>query len=170
MKEVGDSAPPFSLPGTVGEHKFDRYNLSANTESGAAILVFYPFDFSPVCTTELCGFRDAEWLSLTQDIDVLGISRDGCYAHARFIKEYSLEFPLLSDVEGEATEAYGVQYDEWELHPKIPKRAVFIVDDEQTIQYRWVAEDAYENPTLEEIGRQAAMLPQVDLDPDTFDG
>lgn len=169
MNGAGHSAPTFSLPGTDGDQEFERYELSEYTDSGAAILVFYPFDFSPVCTTELCRFRDAEWLTVSDDVDVLGISRDGCYSHARFIDAYSLPFPLLSDVEGAVTRAYDVEYDEWELHSGVPKRAVFLVDDEGSIQYRWVTDDAYENPDLMELGREVASLPRVDLEPESIE-
>lgn len=163
-----EEAPDFTLPGTRGDLEFERFELSKYTEEGATILVFYPFDFSPVCTTELCNFRDAEWLTLTPDVDVFGISRDGCYAHARFIDEYNLNYPLLSDVEGTVTEAYGVGYEEWELHPGVPKRSVFIIDSSDMIRYSWITEDAYENPSVERLAMEVAKLPDVDLDPENL--
>lgn len=166
--EEGQAAPDFTLPGTDGDHEFEQYELADYTDAGAVVLVFYPFDFSPVCTTELCDFRDAEWLSMTADVDVFGISRDACYAHAQFIQEYNLTYPLLSDVDGTATEAYQVKYDEWEMHPGIPKRAVYIIDETETIQYTWVTEDAYESPAIKDIARELAPLSTTELDPETF--
>ncbi|QZX99248.1 redoxin domain-containing protein [Halobaculum rubrum] len=52
--------------------------------------MWYPFDFSPVCPDVLRRFRDAEWLSVTDVVGALGISRDPCSAHKRFIQEYEI--------------------------------------------------------------------------------
>lgn len=152
-----DTAPEFVLPGTEGDG-FGRYRLSEYTGAGAVVLAFYPFDFSPVCTDVLCGFRDAEWLSMHPAVDVFGISTDACYAHERFIDEYGLTFPLLSDTTGEVTERYGVDYDEWELHSGVPRRTVVVVDAERTVRHVWTTADAYESPDIEELNREVTDL------------
>jgi peroxiredoxin len=160
--DKGDKAPlSFSIPGTTGSQDFEKYTISEYIESGPLVLAFYPFDFSPVCVSELCKFRDAEWLTVTENLDLFGISRDACYSHSRFIEEYDLPFPLLSDIEGNLTEAFGVKYKEWELHEGVPKRAVFIIDSEGVIQYKWSSDDAYDNPDVEELARQIAALPST---------
>ncbi|WP_435063292.1 redoxin domain-containing protein, partial [Halobaculum sp. EA56] len=71
MTETGEPVGNFALPGTEGDG-IRRYRLSDYTDTGAVVLAFYPFDFSPVCTDVLCRFRDAEFLSLTEDVDVFG--------------------------------------------------------------------------------------------------
>lgn len=157
MIAEGETAPTFTVPGTAGE-EIEKHALSDYTQNGAAILVFYPFDFSPICTEELCLFRDAEWLTFTEDVDVLGISLDSCYAHKRFIQEHNLTFPLLSDTKGHVTEQYGVAYDEWEHHAGVPKRALVTIDDSLTVRYTWVTENAYQNPNLEELHQAVAAL------------
>ena len=157
MISDSETAPGFTLPGTDGD-TIEKYSLANHIDQGAAVLVFYPFDFSPVCTDELCMFRDAEWLTFTENIDVLAISLDSCYAHKRFVNEYDLPFPLLSDTTGTVTEQYGLAYDEWEHHAGVPKRALITVDDTQTVQYTWVTEDAYENPSLEELHQTVTSL------------
>lgn len=166
MLTEGTTAPTFTLPGTDGGTEFEKYRLSDLVADGPAILVFYPFDFSPVCTMELCGFRDAEWLTMDESVDVIGISRDACYAHAEFIEANSLTFPLVSDVEGTVTESYEVKYDEWEGHPGVPKRAVFIVDTDRTIEYAWETDDAYENPDIDVLFDKITALESVSLDLD----
>lgn len=163
MLSRGDDAPEFTLPGVDSPTaEFERYRLDSATETGAVVLVFYPFDFSPVCTSELCQFRDAEWLTMTPEIDVWGISRDACYAHRRFMAQNNLGFPLLSDVQGDAIRDYGVAYDEWELHPRVPRRTIFVVDSDRTIQYAWEADTAYENPVLDDLHDAIRSL-DVDL-------
>jgi len=96
---------------------------------------------------------------VTENLDLFGVSRDACYSHSQFIEEYKLPFPLLSDVEGEVTEAFGVKYEEWELHKGVPKRSVFVVDSEGVGRYKWSSEDAYENPDIEELAHEIAKLP-----------
>lgn len=150
MISEGRTAPDFTIPGTDGS-EMEKYRLHNHTETGAVVLVFYPFDFSPICAEELCMFRDAEWLVFTEGVDVFGISLDSCYAHEQFIQHHDLNFPLLSDTVGRVTENYGLAYDEWEDHEGVPKRALVTVDDSQTITYTWMTEDAYENPSLDDL-------------------
>lgn len=147
---MGDRIADFELPGTDGS-EITTYRLSEHTDDGVVVLVFYPFDFSPVCTDVLCTFRDAEWLTLTAGVDVFGISRDSCYAHKRFAQEYEIPFPLLSDTEGAVVEQLGLTYDEWENHKGVPKRALVTIDNEQTVRYKWQTDDAYDAPSLDEL-------------------
>lgn len=157
MISTGTTAPDFEIPGTEGS-EIQPYRLSDYTERGAVVLVFYPFDFSPVCTEEFCEFRDAEWLTVTENVDVFGISRDSCYAHQRFIQENDLPFPLLSDTEGSVIADYGVRYEEWEHHRGVPKRALVTIDDSQTVRYAWKTEGAYEAPSLSELHQTVTAL------------
>lgn len=158
-------APGFTLPGTDGD-VIETYDLSTFTTAGATILIFYPFDFSPICTKELCEFRDAEWLTFTPDVDVLGISTDSAYAHQRFSQENDLNFPLLSDTSGTVIDEYGVRYDEWEGHREVSKRALMILDDDQRIRYRWETEDANDNPPLAAVYDEVISLSSVTMQHD----
>lgn len=157
MISIGETAPTFEIPGTDG-NQIEPYRLSDYTEDGAVVLVFYPFDFSPVCTEELCTLRDAEWLTVTENVDIFGISRDSCYAHKRFIQENTLPFPLLSDIQGVVISDYGVVYDELEHHREVPKRALITIDDTQTVRYTWTTESAYDAPTPDELHQTVTTL------------
>ena len=137
MINQGASAPSFTLPG-LRDGEQTEYSLDETTAN--------PFDFSPVCTNELCAIRDAEWFQLTPALDVWAISGDSVYAHRAFAEEYGLNFPLLSDSSGRVAESYDVCYDEWENHERVPQRAVFLIDSERTIRYAWATEDALEKP------------------------
>jgi peroxiredoxin len=146
MVAEGDSAPTFTLPG-IADDTFDTFSLGDATDQGRAVLLlFYPFDFSPVCTNELCAIRDAEWFQFTPQLDVWAASGDSAYAHRAFAEEYSLNFPLLSDSHGSVASAYDVCYDEWENHESIPKRAVFLIDSTRTVRYAWSTDDALKKP------------------------
>lgn len=145
-----EAAPGFTIPGTEGE-SIDTYSLTDSLTDGPTILVFYPFDFSPVCGDQLCTFRDAEFLTFTEGVDVWGISPDCAYSHQRFIEEYDLQFPLLTDRLGEVAAQYDILLDEFEHHKNIPKRAVISVDSSRTIRYRWIADTQYESPDIEDV-------------------
>lgn len=146
MVHEGDTAPDFTLPGFTNE-TIQTFSLDEPTNQGQAVLLlFFPFDFSPVCTNELCAIRDAEWFELTPELDVWAISGDSAYAHQAFAAEYDLTFPLLSDSQGTVAEAYDVCYDEWGGHEQVPKRAVFLIDTDKTIRYMWQTDDAFEKP------------------------
>lgn len=149
-KEVGKQVPEFELPG-AGEDGIGTFSLSEYTEEGALILSFYPFDFSPICTSQLCSFRDAEWLAITENVDVVGICVDSAYSHQRFRDEYDISFPLLTDRLASVANQFGVRYDEWENHPAVCRRAVFVIDDTQSVRYRWHTFDAHEQPTMDEL-------------------
>lgn len=146
MLSEGTRAPDFALRG-LSPHAVSTYRLSREVDRGRAVVVaFYPFDFSPVCTSELCALRDAEWFDFLDDVSVWGISADSVYAHRAFAERYSLELPLLSDSNGAVADEFGVRYDEWEGHAHVPKRAVFVVDSDRTVRYAWSSDEAYVEP------------------------
>lgn len=150
MLQEGETAPDFTLPGTAGED-IEPYRLYGYTDSGAVVLVFYPFDFCPICTEEACEFRDAEWLSVTPGVDVFGISSDSAFTHQRFVAEFNLMFPLLSDHRMTVCDLYDVMYTDYFGHENVPKHSVFVIDDSEQIRYTWTAVDTLENPDLEEL-------------------
>lgn len=90
--EVGQQAPNFSLLNT------ERQPVTLESLRGKpVILAFFPLAFSPVCTEELCTFRDA--LSELNDANaqVIGISVDSPFSLRAFAEAQNLTYPLLSD-------------------------------------------------------------------------
>ena len=63
------------------------------------MIYFYPKDQTPGCIKEACNFRDRWEIFETNQIKVLGISKDGAPSHVKFIKKYDLQFQLLTDSE-----------------------------------------------------------------------
>lgn len=150
MITSGESVPDFTLPGTEGT-EIQQYSLTKFTEDGATLILFYPFDFSPVCADQLCTFRDAEWLTFSDGLDVLGVSVDSAHSHQRFIQHYDLQFPLLTDRLGEVADEFGLLMDDFENHPNVPRRSIIAVDDDQTVRYVWVADSQYQSPEIDVI-------------------
>ena len=68
-----------------------------------------------------------------------------------FAEHLGIDFPLLSDWEGKATESYGVRYASWKGHRGVAKRSLFVIDQAGTVTYRWVTDDALVLPPMEEL-------------------
>lgn len=148
MLQVGQTAPAFELPGVTGG-RIDAHTLGEYADAGwAVVLVFYPFDFHPSCTTQLCLLRDAEGLSLVENTVVLGVSTDSVYSHRAFAEQHRIDFPLLSDSDARVAEAYGVLVQEIEGHRAVPRSALFVVDPDRTVQYAWQSESPDDTPDL----------------------
>lgn len=154
MIDEGDHVPDFELPGTAGDG-ITTYRLSEFTADGPALLSFYSFDFSPTCEDQLCGLRDTEWFALTDGMSVTAVSGDGPFSHRRFAAELDIDFPLLADTDGGLADRFGVLIDEFEGCRNVPRRSAFIIDDAQTVQFAWRADDCAAEPDLEAI-REAA--------------
>jgi peroxiredoxin Q/BCP len=101
--DVGDAAPDFELPGTEGK----TYRLG-DYRGRKLVLAFYPGDFTAVCTKQFCSYRDEGERLDGLGAEVLGISPQSVESHERFVKEKSLNVPLLADEDKEVARAYGV--------------------------------------------------------------
>jgi peroxiredoxin Q/BCP len=122
--KAGDKAPDFTLQDAFGK----SYKLSSYKGKTPVIVYFYPKASTPGCTKEACGIRD-DWSKFKQNnIPVLGISTDDKPAIKKFIDDYKLNFPLLSDADKKVSKEYGVVgilgFD---------KRVTFIVDKNSKI-------------------------------------
>lgn len=137
---MGDAAPDFELRGTHdGEQSTDR--LSDFTDDGEWVfLMFYTFDFNPICTEGMCAIRDAEFFDLYGNLVPLGVSGDGIHAHEQFAEQHGINYPLLSDTGKDVAEQYGVVHEESEGMRRVHQRAVFVVDDTQTVRFSTVIE------------------------------
>jgi len=123
--EVGGKAPALSLPDQSGNP------VSLRDFAGKqVVLYFYPKDDTPGCTKESCDLRDAEASIKKAGAVILGVSFDGQESHQKFIKKFTLPFPLLSDEDKVAAKAYGV-YKEKSMYGKKYwgiERSTFVID------------------------------------------
>ena len=94
------------------------------------VLYFYPKDDTPGCTREACAFRDGIAKIRQRGAVVLGVSADSVESHQRFKEKFKLNFPLLSDANKAAVQAFGV----WKQKSMYGKtymgieRTTFIID------------------------------------------
>ena len=103
MPEISQPAPDFKLPVTGG----GEISLS-DLRGKAVVLYFYPRDNTPGCTKEAIGFSEQLPAFENAGAIVFGVSRDTMAKHDRFAAKHALTVPLLADIDGAVTEAYGV--------------------------------------------------------------
>jgi peroxiredoxin len=152
MLEPGDEAPDFELMGSDGDEP-TPYRLSDHLDDGPVVLAFYPLDFSPTCTEELCTLHEGDYFEFVPGVDLFGLSTDGVYSHREFAQKHGFTFPLLSDHDGDVADAYGVRYEDGleyggENVGKVTRRSLFIVDTDMSVQYAWSADDPEVLPDL----------------------
>lgn len=151
MPEVGDPAPEFAVPmaGGGAYDDIEPFRLSAALSEGPVVLAFFPAAFTSGCTEELCTFTDERDAFEAVDADVYGVSVDLPFSQNEFMRKEGIEVPLLSDHEREVTRAYDVVYEDMYDHFEVSQRAVFVLDEEGVVRYRWVREG--DNPDFGEF-------------------
>ncbi|NTV92766.1 MAG: peroxiredoxin [Chlorobiaceae bacterium] len=101
MIAEGMKAPEFSLPDATGRM------ISLSDFIGQKVLIiFYPGDDTPVCTAQLCDYRNNVLEFTRRGIVVLGISADTMESHRLFAEKNQLPFTLLSDSEKNIAKAF----------------------------------------------------------------
>jgi peroxiredoxin len=136
--EAGSKAPDFSLP----DHDGNQVSL-ADFAARKLLLVFYPLDFSPVCSDQLSLYQEVLGDIEAQGASLVGISVDSSFCHHAFRKHRNLSMPLLSDFnpKGEVSRAYGAWIDSVDHG----NRSLVLVDEERIV--RW----SHASPTPLEI-------------------
>jgi peroxiredoxin len=124
----GDTAPDFTLPSTVGE----KVTLSDYKGKKNVILLFYPLDFSPVCSVETKQCAEMLPTKGAGDVEILGLSVDSLWSHKAFAAQQGINYPLLADFhpKGAVAEKYGVYIPEKGL----AARTAFIVGKDGRIK------------------------------------
>lgn len=127
--QIGDVAPDFELKDASSK----AWRLSEQ-RGKTVVLLFYPGDNTPVCTSQLCSVRD-HWSDYqATGAEVVGISTDSVQSHENFAAKHRLPLRLLSDNQGEVIKLFGVK--SW--LPNRSARAVFVIDKQGVIRYRKV--------------------------------
>ena len=150
--EVGQQAPEFTL------YDADRQPRSLSEFRGkSVVLAFYPGAFTGVCTTEMCTFRDRMASFNSLNSQVLGISVDGAFSQKVFSDQNNLNFPLLSDFTRQVINQYDVALPNFAgMEGYVAsQRAVFVVDKEGVVRYKWIGPNPGVEPDYDEV--QAAV-------------
>lgn len=142
MLKLDGMAPDFSLEDDEGQ----RFRLSDH-RGEKILLVFYPGDNTPVCTKQLCDYRDGIESFEGLGVKVVGISNDGMESHQAFRKKHNLPFTLLSDPDLKVA----ALYDSKGILGM--KRSVFLVDEEGLVRYLHIESVALFRRKREELLR-----------------
>jgi len=121
-------------------------------EGKRVLLAFFPAAFTGVCTKEMCTFSDS--MSKLSDFNamIFGISADNVFANKFFAETNDIQFPLLSDVERKAINSFGVAIENFGAPGfTASQRSIFIVEEDGTIGYVWIADNPGMEPIYSEI-------------------
>ncbi len=139
MIEPGAAAPDFALRDQDG----NEVRL-ADFRGQRVVLVFYPADFSPVCTDQLSAYQEALPELERRGLAVLGISVDGAFCHKAFQGHLGVTIPLLADFhpKGEVAKAYGV----WAESHGVAGRVLVMVGPDGVVEWSYRAPSPLEVP------------------------
>lgn len=151
MIAAGEPAPDFSLRDQDGE----KVSLS-NFRGRKVLLIFYPLDFSPVCTDQLSIYQEVKPEIEARGVTMVGISVDSGFAHKAFQESLGIDIPLLADFEpkGEVARAYEAYVDKFGH----ANRSLVLIDEEGMVE--WV----HESPTPLEIPGANLIFDALDSD------
>jgi peroxiredoxin len=137
--QPGDPAPEFRLKDELGED-FTNASIAGRT----AVLVFYPFAFSPVCTDQFQVYEEVLDEFEAQGATLYGVSCDSMWAQKAFKEQLGITIPQLSDFEpkGAASKAFGAYFEPGGFS----NRAIVIVGPDGVVQWSHVAANPGELP------------------------
>lgn len=161
---VGQPAPDFSLKGIYND-KFEQFKLS-DYRGRWVVLFFYPLDFTFVCPTEIREFSRRKGDFENLNAVVLGASVDSVHSHQAWIKSGlgKVNYPLLSDLNKEASTNYNVLSDEGTAF-----RGTFIIDPDGILRWMTISDMDAGRSVAETLRSLAALqtggLCQVEWQP-----
>ena len=138
MIEAGTPAPDFALPDQDGNE------VTLESLRGKRfVLVFYPSDFSPVCTDQLNVYQEVLGELEERGAKLYGISVDSAFTLKAFQEHLGIDIPLLADFhpKGEVTKSYGVYAEKFGNG----KRALVMIGPDLVVQW------AHKSPSPLEI-------------------
>jgi peroxiredoxin len=148
---IGSAAPDFTLK----DQNQKEIKLSDFAGKKNVVIVFYPLDWSPVCTNEHACFVNEMKAFEKLDAEVLGVSVDSVWSHKAYAEKMGIGYSLLADFQprGAVGEKYGVYLAE----KGITGRSIIIVNMDGKVA--WVKN--YDIPVVPDLKEVAAALQQV---------
>jgi peroxiredoxin (alkyl hydroperoxide reductase subunit C) len=135
---IGDKAPSFKENSTTGILNFPE-DFGKNWK----ILFSHPLDFTPVCTSELCGLARNQKKLDSLGVKIAVVSIDEIDRHLLWIEfmervlndsdeKVKINFPIVADFSGNISKKYGMLHSS--MNDKRDVRGVFIIDPDNIIQ------------------------------------
>jgi len=148
--QVGAAAPDFAL-----RDQNQKEVKLADYRGKKVVIVFYPLDWSPVCTNEhACVVNDMKRFAQLE-AQILGISVDSPWSHKAFAEKMGITYPLLADFQprGAAADKFGVYL----ADKGITGRAIAIISKDGKVA--WFKQ--YDIPTIPDMNEVAQALSSV---------
>ena len=141
MVLVGRPAPDFTAAAVLGNGEIvDSFNLSSFIKGKAAVVFFYPLDFTFVCPSEIIAFDHRLEEFKKRNVEVIAVSIDSHFTHAAWrntpINEGGIGqvgFPMVADISHEIAKAYDV-----ESEGGVAFRGSFLIDKNGVVQHQVV--------------------------------
>lgn len=149
--QPGATAPDFTLNVTPDQ------KISLKDLKGKPIaIMFYPADWSPVCSDEVSLFNEVLPEFHKHGAQLLGISVDGYWSHTAFSQQHHIHFPLLADFEPKG--AVAKKFGAYREKEGVSERALFLVDKNGKIAWSFLS-PVGENPGADGILEALEKLP-----------
>ena len=133
---VASKAPAFTLPSQPGQ----PVDVGAIIGKEKIVMLFIPLAYSPVCTAEMCHFRDHwnHWATL--GCKVFAISVDSPFTVAKYREIENIPFPVLSDFNKDVSRLYDSLHEDLMGLKGVSKRSAFVIDAKGVVKYAWISE------------------------------
>ena len=138
---VGKAAPHFTAVAVMGDNTInEHFNLATHTKGKAAVLFFYPLDFTFVCPSELIAFDHRLDEFKARGVEVIGVSIDSQFTHLAWKNTPvnnggigQVGYPLVADIRHEIAKAYDV-----EAEAGVAYRGSFLIDKTGIVRHQVV--------------------------------
>ena len=142
MVLVTRQAPDFTCAAVLGNGEIvNNFNFKKHINGKAAVLFFYPLDFTFVCPSELIAFDHRYEEFKKRGVEVVGVSIDSEFTHNAWRNTPTenggigaVKYALAADVKHEIAQAYGIE------HPEagVALRASFLIDKNGVVRHQVV--------------------------------
>lgn len=143
----GERVPDFCL----SEASETKVCLYEELKKGPLVLAFYPTDFGITCTLEFKRLNEMSSDFAAEGARIVGISVNSTTSHRSWKERLGMNIPLLSDGDASVAKRYHVMSPENSILKGYSTRAIFVVDHDGVVCYRWVASDSHQQPDYELI-------------------
>ena len=152
---VGTAAPIFTLK---SKNAAGLADVTLPAPGKTTVILFFPLAFTGVCTDEMCSVSQGLEAYSGAGAEVIAISVDSPFAQEAWAKANSIGLTLVSDLNKEATNAYGVLFKGLAGIGDSSARAAFVVDKAGVIQYAEQTPTPKDLPNFDAIKAKVAEL------------
>jgi thioredoxin-dependent peroxiredoxin len=133
--KLQDLAPNFRAKVQYSDkiEEVDLYDFLEKAKAKWVLLVFYPGDDTPGCTSQLCKIRDIYKEYQDLDVTIFGVNPASSESHQKFINKYTYPFGIIVDENKEIRQKYGAT--KYFFKNLTTKRGVFLINSDKKITF-----------------------------------